>query len=217
MKTIVFTLLLSLLLHAEGSSADSQARYKRFLQNPHVYKKQIAIEGKAVFEKRCAYCHGSDGSGQGGFAADLRRRISKESALHAIRNGSNNFRNDFSFGMPPMIMDKERAEIVAEYIALGMPDSHAGAVTYRSACAKCHGKNGYGYGTFASEYVGFGAKKMAPNIRNFDLATLMMILKNGKDGKIGHMQSFHYLSDEELKIVSHHVMSLSTEPDTPEP
>ncbi len=208
MKIVIFAILLSsLLLNADESKVDLSPKYKLFLKYPIIYKELLASQGKEMFNKRCAYCHGQDGSGQGGFAADLRKRISKESALYAIQNGANNFSHRFSFGMPAMIKDENRAKIVAEYISLGMPSSHTGAKIYElSGCAKCHGKNGYGYASFA-----FGGKKrkLAPNIKIFDLETLMMILKNGKSGKIGLMQSFHYLSDEELKIISLYVMSLS--------
>lgn len=207
MKIIIFSILLSLLVHADESKADLIAKYKLFLQNPIAYKQQIASEGKAIFKKRCSPCHGSDGSGQGGFATDLRKRISKETALYAIQNGANNFNKRFAFGMPVLIKDENRAELVAEYISLSMPSSHAGAEIYRAAgCARCHGENGYGYADF-----GFGQKKwLAPNIKIFDLETLLLILKNGKNGKMGLMPSFHYLSDEELKIVSLYVMSLSS-------
>jgi cbb3-type cytochrome c oxidase subunit III len=208
MKIIIFALLLPLLVNADESKADLIAKYKLFLQNPIAYKQQIASEGKAMFIKRCSYCHGSDGSGESGFAADLRKRISKESALYTIQNGANNFYKRFSFGMPIMIKDENRAKIVAEYISLGMPSSHAGAEIYRTVgCAKCHGENGSGYGNYG---FSTGKKRLAPNIKIFTLETLLLILKNGKNGKIGLMQSFHYLSDEELKIVSLYVMSLSS-------
>ena len=207
MKIIIFTLLLSLFVHADESKADVSAKYKLFLKNPIIYKQQLNSEGKKIFIKRCSYCHGSDGSGQGGFAADLRKRISKESALHTIQTGSHNFSEQFPFGMPIMIKDEKRAKIVAEYVSLGMPSSHAGAEIYRRVgCTRCHGSNGYGYSNYS---FGGPKKRLALNIKTFDLETLMLILKNGKEGKMGLMQSFHYLSDEELKVISLYVMSLS--------
>lgn len=211
MKTVIFTLLLTLVVHADNSGTEFTDRYKLYLQNPAIYKRQIASEGKAIFQQRCAYCHGDDGSGQGGFAADLRKRISKESAMHVIRNGANNFNKDFPNGMPAMIKDEQTAQTVAEFIALGMPDSHPGAKIYKNArCAMCHRSNGNGFGTYGS-----GERKIAPNIKKFDLKTLMSILKHGKEGTIGKMYSFHALADEELKIVALYVMSLSGRSDNP--
>lgn len=205
MKTVLFPLLLSLLINADEPATGSAAAYRVFLKKPDIYKQQIASEGKAIFERNCSYCHGRDGSGQGGFAADLRKRISKESALHIIQNGANNFQKKFPYGMPSVIKDEKGAKIVAEFISLGMPPSHPGAEIYKQArCTLCHGDNGDGFG-----YYGSGKNKTAPNIKKFDLQTLMAILKNGKTGVIGNMHSFHYLSDEELKLVSMHVMSLS--------
>ncbi|MBU1658979.1 c-type cytochrome [bacterium] len=203
MRLLLLILLLSVLCdaevpHAMQVNSDEDLKYALFLKNPILYKEQIHQEGKALFLKRCSYCHGKDGSGQGGFAADLRRRISKESAYYTIKNGGNNFRGSFAGGMPPMIKDNSKAQSVAQYISLGMPKSHPGALVYQQTnCARCHGESGH------------GRKYLAPNIHNFDLKTITMILKNGKNGYIGLMQSFNYLSDEEIQIIAIYTLSLS--------
>jgi len=189
-------MLFQALLYSNEPNQDS--RYKFYLKNPSIYKEQIASEGKDIFIKRCSHCHGKDGSGQGGFAADLRTRISKESVFFAIKNGANNFKKDFAGGMPPMIQDDEKVKIISEYISLGMPKLHDGAEIYKqTSCARCHGESGH------------GKKHLAPNIKNFDKRTVMIVLKNSKQGKIGFMPPFNYLSDEELEIIALYVISLS--------
>lgn len=197
MKIVIslFILLQTLLYSKDPNQVLS---YKLYLKNPSIYKKQIAEEGKEIFIKRCSHCHAKDGSGQAGFAADLRFRISKQSVYFAIKNGANNFKKDFPGGMPPMIRDDKKAEIISQYISLGMPSLHEGEKIYKqTSCARCHGDAGY------------GKIYLAPNIKNFDKKTIMSVLKNSKQGKIGFMPAFNYLSEEELELISLHVMSLS--------
>lgn len=195
-------IFISMLIFLQASLYSNESskilKYRLFLKNPSIYKEQLAAEGREIFIKRCSHCHGKDGSGQGGFAADLRSRISKESVYFVMKNGANNFKKDFAGGMPPMIKDDLRAKIISEYISLGMPSSHDGEKIYKqTSCARCHGDAGY------------GKQYLAPNIREFDKKTISTVLKNSKEGKIGFMPGFNYLSEEELEIISLHVMSLS--------
>lgn len=199
MKVVISLIVLfQALLIANEIQPNLNLIYKLYLKNPLIYKQQIASEGNEIFIKRCSHCHGQDGSGQGRFAADLRTRISKESVYFAIKNGANNFKKDFPGGMPPMVKDDEKAKILSEYISLGMPSSHAGSELYKQTnCARCHGEDGY------------GKKYLAPNIKNFDKRTIISVLKSSKQGKIGFMPGFNYLSDEELEIIALYVLSLS--------
>ncbi|PHQ57839.1 MAG: cytochrome C oxidase subunit III, partial [Sulfurimonas sp.] len=62
-----------------------------------------------------------------------------------------------------------------------------------AACASCHGEDGKGqYGT-------------APSLVSYDIDLLRNVLKNGKEGMIGTMPAFPYISDEEVAAIAEHL------------
>jgi len=150
--------------------------------------------GQSVFLVQCAPCHGIDAEGIEGKAQDLTKRISKESVIHVINNGANNFTTDFPGGMPAGMAFGDDVEIIAEYVAGGLkgpaPASYA-------ACAGCHGENGEGM-----DYV-------APNIKTYGDKVVASILKDGKKSSIGMMPSFDgRLSETQVRAVAHYLRSL---------
>ncbi|WP_353662600.1 c-type cytochrome [Hydrogenimonas sp. SS33] len=160
-------------------------------------KKRLAEMGKELFVEKCAFCHGRDARGRNGFAADLTRRISKERALLNIQKGARNFVHSFPGGMPPMVPDRKRAEIIADYVASGFIKGHPGEALYEKAhCARCHGKEGR------------GKRYRAPNIRQFDLETIAAILKNGKFGILGRMPSYASLAPYQVTMLAEYIMGL---------
>ncbi len=157
--------------------------------------------GKSLFGVHCAVCHGPDGNAPGGKGANLTHRISFDSALLNIRRGAHNFKRTFPGGMPPMIADIDRAAQVAHYVSSGFTENERGELLYRMLkCERCHGPDGRG-----KQFLG-------PNIREFDLQTVALVLKNGKNGVIGKMPRFEHFTDEEGRALGLYVMGLSETP-----
>jgi cytochrome c oxidase cbb3-type subunit 3 len=155
--------------------------------------------GQSIFIVQCAPCHGLKADGIDGKAADLNKRISKESVAYMIKQGGNNLKTDFPGGMPGgMLADEAQINAVADYVAGGFKEGHAGAEFYAmGGCNGCHGEKGEGF-------MGVG-----PNIASFDDATVTSVLKDGKKGHIGAMPAFNDLTDIQTKAVSAYVSSLN--------
>jgi len=150
--------------------------------------------GQSVFLVQCAPCHGIDAEGINGKAADLTKRISKDSVLHVINNGANNFKSVYPGGMPAGMASGKDAEEIAEYVAGGLKGE---APAMWAACSSCHGENGEGM-----DYV-------APNIKSFSDKVTATILKDGKKSIIGEMPNFDgRLSDTQVKAVAHYLRSI---------
>jgi cytochrome c oxidase cbb3-type subunit 3 len=155
--------------------------------------------GQSIFIVQCAPCHGLKADGIDGKAADLNKRISKESVAYMIKNGGNNLKTDYPGGMPGgMLADEAQINAVSDYVARGFKDGHAGAEFYAmGGCNGCHGEKGEGF-------MGVG-----PNIATFDNATVTSVLKDGKKGHIGAMPAFNNLTEIQTKAVSAYVSSLN--------
>lgn len=172
--------------------------------SPHTHESGIMPDdekllkmGKNLFNVHCGICHGEAGDAPKGKGANLTHRISFESALLNIQRGANNFRHAFPGGMPPMISDRLRAAQVAHYVSSGFTENEEGKMLYRMInCARCHGEDGRGL-----QYMG-------PNIREFDLKTVALVLRHGKNGVIGKMPRFEQLSDEQIRALGLYVISL---------
>ena len=177
-------------MHAEAAAAAQDGDDAKLLQI-----------GQGLFRVHCAVCHGIDGNAPDGKGANLTHRISFESALLNIQRGANNFKRTFPGGMPPMIADTNRAAQVAHYVSSGFSENAEGEMLYGMlGCARCHGDEGRG-----REYLG-------PNIRAFDLKTVALVLKNGKNGVIGKMPRFDHFSDEQVRALGLYVISLGKQP-----
>ena len=157
---------------------------------------QLLGMGKNLFNVHCAICHGENGKAPGGKGADLTRRISFGSALLNIRRGANNFKRDFPGSMPPMVSDENRAAQIAHYVSSGFTENEEGRMLYGMIqCARCHGEEGR------------GIRRLGPNIREFDEATVLMVLRNGKDGVIGTMPKFDHFSDTQQRALARYVLT----------
>lgn len=157
--------------------------------------------GESVFIAECKVCHGADGKGLGGKAANLHERVSAENVKYVINNGSNNQllgtempmpdRNglfNMNTGMP--ITDAE-IEQVSNYVANGMTGE--GAEVFAAVCSSCHGADGKGM-----EYV-------APNIASFDPTLVVNVLTHGKKGAIGAMPSFARLHEKQREAAAAYI------------
>ncbi|QOP42126.1 c-type cytochrome [Sulfurimonas marina] len=157
--------------------------------------------GESVFIAECKVCHGVDGKGLDGKAANLHERISAENVKHVIENGSAygllgegsmmpNRDGLFNANTNANITDAE-IEAVSNYVANGMQGE--GADVFAGTCAMCHGADGKGV-----EYMG-------PNIAVFDSALVVNVLAHGKKGAIGAMPSFARLNEKQREAAAAYI------------
>ncbi len=157
--------------------------------------------GESVFIAECKVCHGADGKGLNGKAANLHERISAENVKHVINNGSaygilgeGSMMPDrnglFNANTNAALTDAE-IDTVSKYVANGM--TGAGADIFAGTCAMCHGADGKGV-----EYMG-------PNIAAFDTTLVENVLAHGKKGAIGAMPSFARLNQKQREAAAAYI------------
>eukprot|EP01155_Anaeramoeba_flamelloides_P046768 Anaeramoba_flamelloidesc39943_g1_i1.p1 GENE.c39943_g1_i1~~c39943_g1_i1.p1 ORF type:complete len:298 (+),score=32.15 c39943_g1_i1:215-1108(+) len=151
--------------------------------------------GESIFLVQCAPCHGVDAEGIEGKAQNLTKRISKESVIYTIKNGSNSFKTAYPGGMPPMMLtDDAQIDEVATWIANG---ANGEAPASYAVCAGCHGADGKGMA-----YV-------APNLVSYDDSLVSSVLHDGKKANIGIMPSFNErLNETQIKAVANYLRSI---------
>lgn len=169
------------------------AKFEKKWENPST--ETLKNMGQSVFLVQCAPCHGVDGEGINGKAHNLTKRISKEQVSYVIKNGANNFTSKYPGGMPPMMLTEDAdIEAVSAYVAGGFKGEQPASF---GVCAGCHGADGNGM-----DFV-------APNLRAYDDALVMDVLKDGKKGAIGAMPSFSgRLNETQEKAVAAYLRSL---------
>ena len=187
--TLVGTLLMSKLLLA--------INLVHFDDTPIAEEEKLSEEklvqiGKPIYMVYCSSCHGTDGKGNNGKAQDHTKRIAKKSVLYVIDNGSNNFQTMYHSGMPAgLVINKNDAEEVAEYVAGGMKGNQPKAWT---VCATCHDKSGKG--------IPF----ISPDIKEYSDELVSTVLTNGG------MPSFRgRFSDYQMKALAARIRSLGKE------
>lgn len=151
--------------------------------------------GQSIFLVQCAPCHGVDAEGIDGRAQDLTKRMSKEQIVYTIKNGSNYLTQSYPAGMPPMMLTEDAdIDAVATYVAGGFKGEQPAAY---ATCAACHGDNGEGM-----PFVG-------PNLKSYDDAIVLAVLKDGKKGLLGQMPSFNErLNETQEKALASYLRSL---------
>ena len=169
------------------------AKFESKWQNPT--DSDLQAMGESIFLVQCAPCHGVDAEGINGKAQNLTKRISKESVIHTIKNGSNNFKTAYPAGMPPMMLtDDAEIDAVATWVANG---SKGEAPASFGVCAGCHGMDGKGI-----EYVG-------PSLTTYDDSLISSVLHDGKKGNIGEMPSFTgRLNETQIKATASYLRSI---------
>ena len=159
--------------------------------------------GESVFIAECKVCHGADGKGLGGKAANLHERIAVNSVKYVINHGSNHgllFEGSmmpdrsglFNANTNAPLTDDE-VDAVAKYVAGGLKGSGKGADTFAGTCAMCHGADGK------------GLDSMGPNIAQFTPALVKNVLTHGKKGAIGTMPSFDRLNDKQKEAAAAYI------------
>jgi mono/diheme cytochrome c family protein len=119
-------------------------------------------KGKAIYEEKCAPCHGATGLGNGPKAGDLPNpvtpigapeiaRISYPSVWYTIITKGNLERF-----MPPFesLSDRQRWDVIAYTYSLSSPPESisVGKALYDSMCASCHGITGKGDGDQSGDF-----------------------------------------------------------------
>jgi len=162
-------------------------------ENPS--KETLEAMGQSTYLVQCSPCHGVDAEGIEGKAQDLTKRIAKDQVVHVIKYGSNSLKTAYPAGMPPMMLTEEKdIQEVSAYVAGGFKGEQPAAY---GVCAGCHGADGKGM-----PYV-------APNIREYDDALVMAVLKDGKKSNIGIMPSFDgRLNETQQKALAAYLRSL---------
>jgi cytochrome c oxidase cbb3-type subunit 3 len=169
-----------------------QAKFESKWAN--ISKQDLVGMGQSVFLVQCAPCHGVDGEGINGKAQNLTKRISKETVLHVINNGANNFKSKYPGGMPAGMASGADAEELATYVAGGLKGTKPAAW---ATCAGCHGENGE------------GMPFVAPNLKSYSDDFVKTVLTNGKKGIIGTMPNFaERLSETQEKAVAAYIRSI---------
>jgi len=114
------------------------------------------------------------------------RTLTKEQVLDVINNGQNKL--GYAMGeMPAGLATGADAQEIAAYVAGGMKGDQPASF---AACSSCHGEDGMGqYGT-------------SPSLVSYDADLLRNVLKNGKEGMIGYMPPFPYVSEEEIAAIA---------------
>ena len=169
----------------------------------NIQGEELVEMGESVFLAECKVCHGLTADGINGKAADLNKRISKESVMHVVMNGANNMKTDYPGGMPMGLnysfADEAELNKLVTYVAAGLPedDAEGAALFEKGTCNSCHGNNGEGMA-----YAG-------PKLNGFDVATVSSVLKDGKKGSIGTMPAFNRLNAKQIEAVGAYVSSLS--------
>lgn len=161
-------------------------------QNPS--QETLEAMGQSTYLVQCSPCHGVDAEGIEGKAQNLTKRIAKEQVVHVINNGSNSLTTAYPGGMPGGMAFGPDVDVIAEYVAGGFKGEQPAAY---AACAGCHGVDGKGM-----PYV-------APNIREYDDALVIAVLKDGKKSNIGSMPSFDgRLNETQQKALAAYLRSL---------
>jgi len=155
-------------------------------------KGNYAKSGDAVLQQHgCKSCHSITEDKLFVGPSLKTRRLTKEQVLDVIENGQNKL--GYAMGeMPAGLASGADAEEIAAYVASGMKGDQPASF---AACSSCHGEDGKGqYGT-------------SPSLVSYDADLLRNVLKNGKEGMIGYMPPFPYVSEEEITAIAEHLQN----------
>ncbi len=120
------------------------------------------------------------------------RTLTQEQVLDVINNGQDKL--GYAMGaMPAGLATGSDAKEIAAYVAGGMKGEKPASF---AACSSCHGEDGKGMGG------------MAPSLVDYDKTLLRQVLKHGKEGMMGKMPKFPYVSEEEISAIDTYLQSL---------
>jgi len=120
------------------------------------------------------------------------RRLTEEQVLDVINNGQDKL--GYAMGaMPAGMATGADAKEIAAYVAGGMKGAKPASF---AACSSCHGEDGKGQGG------------TAPSLISYDATLLSHVLKHGKEGMIGTMPKFPYVSEKEISAIAEYLQSI---------
>ena len=161
---------------------------------------------EGVFLVQCAPCHGIEGEGINGKAADFSSWGTEEAIVDTIVNGSKGM--NYPLGeMPAGLLDSQSAKAVAAYMVEKItktgtknPDLVATGEALWATCTACHGADAKGMSGSSPDITRYGHPEFIVNVLN-----------SGKKGSIGDMPSFNdgRLTDIQKLAVGKYVNSLT--------
>ena len=167
-----------------------------------------APDGKALFNKHCSACHGTEGKGGVGVPLSMPsfiNSVSDEYLKRTIRVG----RPGRIMPAFPKLSDAQVTAIASHVRSWtdapmvkfdSTPvtgDKKHGQEVFLERCAQCHGADGKGM-----EFV-------APSVADYTPALVADVLKHGKKGAIGTMPKFENLNAKQIEALGAYVTSLS--------
>jgi len=164
-----------------------------FNSNDDTPKGNYANSGDALLQQHgCKSCHAvTEDKRLVGPTLKI-RRLTKEQVLDVIDNGQNKL--GYPMGaMPEGLAKGKDAEEIAAYVAGGMKGEKPASF---AACSSCHGEDGKGMGG------------MSPSLVHYDVNLLSNVLKHGKEGMIGTMPAYPYITDEEVEAIAKYLDSI---------
>lgn len=173
------------------------------------------VRGQAIFDVKCAPCHGTDGLGNGPQASGLPVPVSAI-GLRDIASQSNPAKwytiitqGQMDRYMPPFtsLSDSERWDVLAYVYTLSNTSSQMeqGATLYASLCATCHGPNGDGSkGQTTGSSVDFSNQAFMSQVTGLGM---YQVIANGLPPK---MEAFNsQLSDTQIWAVTAYLRTLT--------
>lgn len=156
-------------------------------------KGNYAKSGDAILQQHgCKSCHAVDSDKVLVGPSLNTRRLTQEQVLDVINNGQNKL--GYAMGeMPAGMATGADAQEIAAYVAGGMKGTQPASF---AACSSCHGEDGKGqYGT-------------SPSLVGYDVDLLRNVLNHGKEGMMGTMPAFPYVSEEEISAIAEHLQNI---------
>lgn len=174
---------------------------------------ELVKMGEQVFLVQCAQCHGVDGTGINGKAADLTKWGTEEAIFHTIMQGSKgmNFMAGVMNPASDFDIDEAGARAIAAYVAAEVsaikktknPDLVEAGREGFATCMSCHGEDGKGMDGLAPDLTKYGSADF-----------VVEVLNRGKNGFIGSMPNFGIsgvLNATQQKAVGAYISSLRGE------
>ncbi len=181
--------------------------------------------GKAIFEEKCAPCHGDTGLGDGPQSAQLPNPVAAIGSIELARQSTparwytQVTQGNLQKFMPPFnsLSDRQRWDVVAYSFSLTTPPElvDQGQELYQANCARCHGGTGKGDGQDAA-----GGPKPPTNLTDQAFMAeksaddFFQVTKNGLPPAMPAFGA--QLSEDEIWALAAYLRSLTfTAPDEP--